>query len=166
MNSPNYKKIYAENQSRNSSHRLKELEDLISMAEVVAQKIDMLTELAAKHKSQVLIQTTIAYIITTSSVFGYYLIQKQDIFSTFANLILVTIFSIAFILFSFVMRGRLQIISGIRSELRVEHQVQNSLISLIDQQVKRVLNDISPVDFALMEIRIRRLERPNPQKIK
>lgn len=142
-----------------SPPRLNELEALISMAEEVAGKIDALTEIIAKHRSQTLSQTLFIYGTIFGSATGYFLLKDITSGSRFIVLLLGAVLTVVFAAFIRTLYGRQQVLSRIRRELMIEYQIQDNLISLIDQQIKRVTDDVSPVHLALFDIRVRRLER-------
>lgn len=140
----------------------KELDELIQLAEQSAKKLDELNDLIAKYQNRWLYQAIAVYLTICGSVGGLLALWRQ---SNSANtpfvLGLLVVFTVFVGLLWILTFSRKTVVSKARREIRVEWDVLDSIISLIDQQQKRMViyKNISPVTRAIFDIRIRRLFR-------
>ena len=139
--------------------RLNELEQLVSVAEEVAKRIDDYVAITAKLKSNFLYQTMAVYGIAILLIFALKFAQDMAFDARYVVFaVAISIFLLGGAFLSMIVNNRRRV-RQLNRELAVEYQIQSRLISLIDDQLKRVADDTSPVHLALFEIRVRRLER-------
>jgi hypothetical protein len=143
-----------------NSERLKELHELISLAEQSAEKIDQLSQSATRESSRWFLITITGYasLVGTAWLAFKSKLSTDSLWLQFAlgasGLFLVIFVAQSFIRYSR-MRGKL------RRDLYVEREVQTRLVSIIHDNVK-IAKDreiLSPVATALIDMRIMRLRR-------
>lgn len=143
---------------------VQELEGLIALAEDCVKKIDSLTAAMEKVRVYFIVLLVVASLMLGACIGFASDVQKTGV--TFFNAESVVIFfaifasvfvtGISWVLVLGVFRRR-----NLSRELEVEKDVHDRLISLIHEQIQRVAhrNSVSPVTYAMYEIRVRRLMR-------
>ena len=147
----------------------RELEDLITLAESSAARIDSLTAIQE--------QSRFRFHLFTFAVYGAILFvgfYAKDILprdsssltklnAAFASFVAFTGLIAFFLITSFYKETRRNRIISV--DLRLEHEIHENLISLIDDQMRRMSYGrlFSPVAQAIYNIRIRRLSRPSDE---
>ncbi|NNA56359.1 hypothetical protein [Pseudomonas koreensis] len=141
-----------------------ELEGLISLAEECVNKIDSLTAAIEKVRLYFLVLMLLSTIMVSGCVGLAFDVHNTDV--TFFNatpFMLVFLFIACSFLIGIVwaMASGRSRFRNLRRELFAERDVHGRLITLIHEQAQRVAHRraVSPVTYAMFEIRIRRLMR-------
>lgn len=149
--------------SDNLSSVIKELDDLINLAEGSAKNVDHLQGTKEKYRFRSMLSLATGYGLLALSFLIYTnpsYVFKGDIpvFLEITPVIIGLFIFMGLFYWSFIMITKSRKIIG---NLRVEHDIHERLLSMIDDQFKRakLYGVLSPVSEATMEIRIRRLNR-------
>lgn len=148
----------------------KELDGLLALAEGVTNNIDALSKTLDRFRNQIVIQFFTVYVFLFAAFFVF-MPEGRSIFfpyigdsNIYRTLFLIgMIFGLFFLLsFLYFILIKSRTISSIKRELDVEYDVHERLLSLIDQQMRMVR--MSMVSRALVEMRVRRLDRRRPRR--
>ncbi|WP_152593537.1 hypothetical protein [Stenotrophomonas maltophilia] len=139
-----------------------QLDQLISMAESSAHSIDKLQDKLLSIRDSVFRIYAYCYAMFGISfiAFAYFVDYDNGVYSKFfqIGILLALIFAC-----SIMVRSALQLKSARRrltNEMILEHHAQQELISLIDGQMRRLADaDSLPLNWAILRIRVRKLER-------
>lgn len=144
-----------------TSELVDELNELLDLAEQSAKTIDELVERLDGARLRVLLNVVVLYALLTSlGYFAFYaggeyvITSSLRVASTALGMVLVG--GSLSLLYSYFLRMR-----KTRRDLRVEQDIHNRLMSLIDGQKRRLDDDdlFSPVAEATFSMRLRRLDR-------
>lgn len=142
---------------------VQELEGLLNLAEASVHSIDKLMHALARAKASFYIACIAFYVVLVSIagfIWGGY--RSGDVISSLSITAAVCGLGIIFCLaMLWYVRVRLSYQRALKRELSVELDVRERLVSLIHEQLQRVVfeDSISAVTRAMFEIRIRRLDR-------
>ncbi len=142
---------------------LSQLEQLIGLAENSAKSIDELQEALSRLRIRVFYVVSFIYILALgSAIFFVYLVDAvKGGYSIIWQFGLVTTVLLVAMVFTKLMIELRRSKDRTQRELMVESHTQQELISLIDGQLRRLSIDDEyfPMDAAILNIRVRRLER-------
>jgi len=142
---------------------LSQLEQLIGLAESSAKSIDELQETLSKLRLRVFYVVSFIYILALGSIiFFVYLVDVvRGAYSIIWQFGLVATVLLVAMVFTKLMIELRRSKDRAQRELMVESHAQQDLISLIDGQLRRLAIDDEyfPMDAAILNIRVRRLER-------
>lgn len=147
------------------AQRVHELEELLELAEGTAENVGKLADSVDRGRTQAWIATILAsfffsilasglsYVFTTSVRVDsslYYIIAA----AASLNALVAVAFMMVFI-------NRTAYVKRVKRDLMVEIDIQHRLVSMIDQQMQRVVHggEYSPVHRAIVDIRVRRMMR-------
>lgn len=150
---------------QDQAQRVRELEELLTIAEASAENVDKLSEAVDQNRSKLFIAT--AVMIFLLAVFGgaafLYFVGGFGVGLVYNYLSVVSVSFVCLVFFPFliILRKYSLQISRLKRGLSVEVDIHHRLISMIDQQLQRVTYGgyYSPVHRAIIDIRVRRIMR-------
>lgn len=159
-----------ENTSLSSNPVLQELGEMLNLAEESTANIDRFADHLDRVQLQMWGYAAGAYIVlglslgTLAWVTDSY---RQITTVIFITTVITAIVGIAASIgLGFVARARFLRLKSMRRDERAERDIQEKLISLIDEQTRRVKHDwtLSTISVATLEIRLRRLDRSDQKR--
>ncbi|WP_124551830.1 hypothetical protein [Methylophilus methylotrophus] len=138
--------------------------ELINLAEEVTKNIDRITYDLDKARFNFIVSLAIAY----SFVFVIVLVEFGIIYiQGDTPRLIIQLFSTSIMIFVFFFSYRYSLrIKAIKRDYRIEKNIHDKLISLIDDNLRRVTNNkLTSISFLTLDIRLRRLDRSDREKI-
>ncbi|WP_139188771.1 hypothetical protein [Variovorax sp. OV700] len=142
-----------------------ELDELIALAEQTTASKDALETELEKGRSQLWLLfsvTTVGSVISMmaaiSALLGGFQLAQYTIPSQIILIVMALLFSVGG---GYMITRRISFLQHIKRDLQLEREICLSLLSMIDDQIQRVLRrqTLSPVALATIQIRIKRLDR-------
>lgn len=150
--------------------RVQELEELLTLGEASTATLDKISQVVDKFRTQTMLSLIVGYVVGAIAVGCVSMILDRKAASDTALFYLLLGgaglgFVVTTALIATVFTRFRQNRNALR-ELRVERDIHSRLISMIDQQMQRVIHseNISPVMRATFEIRVRRMERSEARR--
>ncbi|WP_336234208.1 hypothetical protein [Enterobacter bugandensis] len=141
---------------------IEDFEKLLELAEESSKKIDILLQVREKQKMRSIFSILVVYAF---AVFTYFFTKYVFVGSYFMSsykeaYAMVLLISVGFVSFWIIYKNYFFVRKIIR-ELRIERNIHETLISMLDDQKQRLYHSeqISSVAFAIYEIRMQRLDR-------
>lgn len=147
------------------AQRVHELEELMELAEASAANVDRLSDSVDRGRSQSWLLIILVSFLSAVLAASVTLIQNKELQfdSSFRYVFMASGFLVIVFLVSFSMTvvNRTSRVKRLKRDLMVEVDIHHRLISMIDQQLQRVIHsgDFSPVHRAIIDIRVRRMMR-------
>lgn len=151
--------------------RLKELDDLLILAEQSTNNIDRFLSVIDRLRTQFLLYIVVGYVLLGIG-FGLIFLERES--QGLLSPLGFTVTRIAGIITASFIAGmsvwtafsRQQRLRAVRRDAHTEHDIHARLLSLIDEQYRRVKQNglLSSVGQATVEIRLRRLDRTDRRK--
>ena len=145
--------------------RVRELEELMELAEASTANVDRLSDSVDRSKNQSWLAVIFISFLSAVLAGSATLIQTKNIqFDTVSQYVLVAslLLSLVFLIsFSITIVNRTSRIKRLKRDLMVETDIHHRLLSMIDQQLQRVVHggNYSPVHLAIIDIKVRRMMR-------
>lgn len=150
---------------QDQAQRVHELEELLAMAESTAANVDRLADSVDRGRTQGWVATILASLFFSILVGGisYVFTMSIHVDSSLYYIIaaVASLNALVAIAFMMVVINRSAYVRRVKRDLMVEVDIQHRLISMIYQQIQRVLHggEYSPVHRAIVDIRVRRMMR-------
>ena len=145
-----------------SSTIIEDFENLLDLAEESSKKIDVLLQVREKQKIRSIFSISVVYIFVVFTYFfvRYFLVDSYFMSSYKAVCVIFLGLILAISSFWIVYKNYFFMKKIIR-ELRIERNIHETLISMLDDQKQRLFYEkqLSSVALAIYEIRMRRLDR-------
>lgn len=150
---------------QSQSQRVRELEELMQLAELSAENVDKLSDAVDHSKTQGWKAAFVVSLLMALLSGGLTILSNKDL--QFSTYLYYTLFACVFLivvvvaLVAMVVFTRAKRTSRLRRSLIVEIDIHHRLISMIDQQLQRVIHsgEFSPVHRAIIDIKVRRMMR-------
>lgn len=139
----------------------KELNELLKLAEESTANFDKLSSTIEKAQTSLFQNIFLIYILFTLAVYGLTkpdLIGEKFILLTSAFSAILMIFSAFYIRYTLTSFRRLK---SLKRDAKIEHDIQQKIISLVDDQSRRVRRDgiINTITAISLDTRLKRLDR-------
>ncbi|UXL37476.1 hypothetical protein N7D90_18120 [Pseudomonas fragi] len=151
--------------SQEQKERAKELEELIALAESSTLSLDKLSKEIQSNDAKILATTLFASAVLSIVAGGFVFFAGNSVFLSEGNIyILGSVLVGSFLLFLgatwFLVSLRKRGVK-LKYDRLIELDIQRRLISMIDQQVSRVMSfgGFSPVNRVIIDIKVKRMAR-------
>jgi hypothetical protein len=142
----------------------KELDELIKLAEVSAERVDSMIERAQRVRLIIAVTGMIVYIVVALAFWmasRFLAVNAANLNPEITTIISGALAAISFFAYLYWVHGRFREAQRLSRDVKLEREVLDRVISLIHDQLSRVTSyrQLSAVMRATFEIRVKRLDR-------